>query len=203
MLVPVQVKRDNAGGFVGALLIFFGLIGCLFNFFAGLVVTGIGIVVASVGGKEAGLMCPNCGTQGLTLGEIASRVNPPPPPETSPPLDKVTVWSGIVLVAVVAVAAGIVIATYVISPNTVPEQTVGATAESTQTQSGPASHFVVTRISSDHYRAEDGTEILTRDCAEPAARVVVTFKYDFQGDQANNKITFPSGRSCSVIYAVR
>jgi hypothetical protein len=89
--VPVQVKESgSAAGIIGGLLIFLGIIGGLLiflgiigvigtlvggaaSFGGGLVLIGLGILVTSVGGRQSGLMCPNCGAQAATLTELAGR----------------------------------------------------------------------------------------------------------------------------------
>jgi hypothetical protein len=89
--VPVQVKQSgSAAGIIGELLIFLAIIGGLLIFLGiigpigtlvggaasvgcGLVLIGLGILVTSVGGRQSGLMCPNCGAQTATLSELAGR----------------------------------------------------------------------------------------------------------------------------------
>jgi hypothetical protein len=89
--VPVQVKESgSAAGIIGGLLIFLAIIGGLLIFLGiigpigtlvggaasvggGLVLIGLGILVTSVGGRQSGLMCPNCGAQTATLSELAGR----------------------------------------------------------------------------------------------------------------------------------
>jgi len=84
-LVPAQVKESgSAAGIIGGLLIFLAIIGGLLiflgiigligtlvggaaSFAGGLVLIGLGILLTSVGGKQSGLMCPNCAAQGATL----------------------------------------------------------------------------------------------------------------------------------------
>jgi hypothetical protein len=81
--VPVQVKESgSAVGIIGGLLIFLAIIGGLLiflgiigligtlvggaaSFGGGLVLIGLGILVTSIGGRQSGLICPNC---------VASRV---------------------------------------------------------------------------------------------------------------------------------
>jgi hypothetical protein len=89
--VPVQVKQSGrAAGIIGGLLIFLAIIGGLLiflgiidligtlvggaaSFGGGLVLIGLGILVTSVGGRQSGLMCPNCGAKAATLSELAGR----------------------------------------------------------------------------------------------------------------------------------
>jgi hypothetical protein len=69
----VQVNQSGSGaGFIGGLKAFIGGIGLFISFVGGRVLIGLGILVASVGGKQPGLMCPNCGTQAATLSELAT-----------------------------------------------------------------------------------------------------------------------------------
>jgi hypothetical protein len=81
--VPVQVKESgSAVGIIGGLLIFLAIIGGLLiflgiigligtlvggaaSFGGGLVLIGLGILMTSIGGRQSGLICPNC---------VASRV---------------------------------------------------------------------------------------------------------------------------------
>jgi hypothetical protein len=87
---PVQVKESgSAAGIIGWLLIFLGIIGWLLiflgiidlmgtlvgaaaSFGGGLALIGLGILVRSVGGRESGLMCPNCRAHAATLSELAT-----------------------------------------------------------------------------------------------------------------------------------
>jgi hypothetical protein len=79
VFVPVNVKESESmaaiiGGLlillaiIGGLLLFLGIIGLIgtlvggaASFGGGLVLIGLGILVTSVGGRQSGLMCPNCG----------------------------------------------------------------------------------------------------------------------------------------------
>jgi hypothetical protein len=79
VFVPVHVKEsESAAAIIGGLLIFLGIVGGLLiflgiigligtlvggaaSFGGGLVLIGLGILVTSVGGRQSGLMCPNCG----------------------------------------------------------------------------------------------------------------------------------------------
>jgi hypothetical protein len=92
--MPLQVKEPgSAAGVIGGLLIFLAIIGGLLiflgtigvigtlvggaaSFGGGLVLIGLDTLVRSVGGRQSGLMCPNCG---------ANRVAPlsPAQPEVS------------------------------------------------------------------------------------------------------------------------
>jgi hypothetical protein len=199
-LIAVQVKQSGSGtGFIGGLIALIGVIGLFISFVGGLVLIGLGIVVASVGGKQPGLMCPNCGTQAATLSGLARKVMPttPPPTPGRPP------HAAVIGLAVSVVTGCVVALLYMIVMSRTPTpETVASTAALTPKQ------VVLTRISADRYQAEDGTEITTHDCGVPAEKVPATFQYDPhasnpQAVHANNKITFPSGRSCVVIYAVR
>ena len=75
MLVPVQLKH---AGVIGGLLVVIGIIGCFLNLVGGLALVGLGVVVSAVGYSEPGLMCPNCGAQAATLGDLARKVTTPP-----------------------------------------------------------------------------------------------------------------------------
>jgi hypothetical protein len=61
----------------------------------------------------------------------------------------------------------------------------------------PPQSVVLTRVSRDHYKAEDGTLIVTNGCRETAAKAPATLEYNPQLE-ISNKLTFPSGRSCIV-----
>ena len=79
ILVPVEVRSGDGGRFVGGLLVFIGLCTLVAQVVVGLVLIGLGVLVTSNGGKQPGLMCPNCGAQGATLGEIAYKMRPATP----------------------------------------------------------------------------------------------------------------------------
>jgi len=63
--------------------------------------------------------------------------------------------------------------------------------------------LVLTLISSDHYQADDGTLVVTDGCAEPAKKIAATIQYAPQLASTDDKVTFPSGRSCAIAYVMR
>jgi hypothetical protein len=73
VFVPFHVKEsESAAAIIGGLLIFLGIIGLIgtlvggaASFGGGLVLIGLGILMTSIGGRQSGLICPNC---------VASRV---------------------------------------------------------------------------------------------------------------------------------
>jgi hypothetical protein len=77
--------------------------------------------------------------------------------------------------------------------------------QSAQPQSNwaPVQSVVLTRVSRDHYRAEDGTLIVTTRCAERAEKIAATLHFEYEADASEHKVTFPSGRSCAVDFVMR
>jgi hypothetical protein len=80
----------SAAGIIGGLLIFLAIIGGLLIFLGiigplgtlvggaaslggGLLLIGLGILAKSVGGRQSGLMCLNCGAQAAMRSELAGR----------------------------------------------------------------------------------------------------------------------------------
>lgn len=57
-------------------MVLFGLSGLSVNFVAGLILTGIGILLTTAGHSETVLSCPGCGTQGATVGDFARQPGP-------------------------------------------------------------------------------------------------------------------------------
>jgi hypothetical protein len=67
-LVPTQVRKFvSPGGCLGALLFVIGIVLIPFGVVFGLLLMGVGVIVGSVGGKKTVMVCPSCGTQGVTL----------------------------------------------------------------------------------------------------------------------------------------
>jgi hypothetical protein len=60
-LVAAPLKRDHAVKFIAGLLVYLGVISCFRYLVAGLALIGLGIFVATVGGRDARLVCPECG----------------------------------------------------------------------------------------------------------------------------------------------
>jgi hypothetical protein len=158
------------------------------------------LVAAQLKRNQPGLMCPNCGVQGATVGEIAYKVRPPPH----------VPWSRTAVVVAWSFIALLVGAVFVVNRFQTPEPTASAPATgsaqppSVQPQStwAPVQSVVLTRVSRDHYRAEDGTLIVTTRCAERAQKVTATLHFDYQADASEHKVTFPSGRSCAVDFVM-
>lgn len=83
-------------------------------------------------------------------------------------------------------------------------QVAGAnTAPVTQPRTLTPETFLLTQTSSDHYKAEDGTLVITEGCREPAQKAAATLRYDSQAANADNKVTFPSGGSCVIAVMMR
>ena len=63
--------------------------------------------------------------------------------------------------------------------------------------------LVLTQVSSDHYKADDGTLVVTEGCGEPAKKAAATLRYDSEASNTDNTVTFPSGGSCLIAYMMR
>jgi hypothetical protein len=64
----------------------------------------------------------------------------------------------------------------------------------------PPQGVVLTLISADHYKADDGTLIITDGCLEPAEDVTAILQYDARAPETDDVVSFPSGAACRVVH---
>jgi hypothetical protein len=121
-----------------------------------------------------------------------------------PVLDKIAVVVGM---TVLVIWAGALL--YMSTRNHTVLRQPGITTRAKRTQPPPAvqaAHWlppqgvVLTLVSPDHYKADNGTLIITNGCAEPAEDVTAILQYDARAPETDDVVTFPSGAACRVVY---
>jgi hypothetical protein len=122
---------------------------------------------------------------------------PAPLGKSYPLLDKIAVALGM---AAVAICVGVLMYMFAANHHKVRAPRRDAPSKRTHVSRWiPPQGVVLSRVSWDHYRADDGKVVVTEDCLEPAEQVVAILQYDPDDPDADDLLSFPSGDTCRVV----